>query len=71
VGDVIIHNTSIEQTAEKEVNKKYKAAKIFEDENTYSLTYKQQLKRDAILWAEFLYVEYKEEKAFIEEGEQW
>jgi hypothetical protein len=27
------------------------------------LTYKQQLKQDAMLWAEFLYAEYKREKA--------
>jgi hypothetical protein len=31
------------------------------------LTYKQQLKQDAMLWAEFLYAEYKREKTL--EGE--
>lgn len=30
------------------------------------LTYKQQLKQDAMLWAEFLYAEYKREKALWE-----
>jgi len=31
------------------------------------LTYKQQLKQDAVLWAEFLYSEYKRNKALTEE----
>lgn len=35
----------------------------------YGLTYKQQLKQDAALWAEFLYSEYKREKT-LREGEQ-
>ena len=32
-----------------------------------ALTPKQQLKQDAMLWAEFLYSEYKRKKALIEE----
>jgi hypothetical protein len=31
------------------------------------LTYSQQLKQDAVLWAEFLYAEYKREKAQLED----
>lgn len=31
------------------------------------LTYKQHLKQDAMLWAEFLYSEYKREKVLLEE----
>ena len=37
-----------------------------DDANTSGLTYKQQLKQDAMLWAEFLYSEYKREKALTE-----
>lgn len=37
--------------------------------NANGLTYKQQLKQDAMLWAEFLYSEYKREKALIEEAQ--
>lgn|GEM_PF-4374913 len=37
--------------------------------NTSGLTYKQQLKQDAMLWAEFLYSEYKREKALKEEAQ--
>lgn len=33
------------------------------------LTYKQQLKQDAMLWAEFLYSEYKREKTPREEAQ--
>lgn len=35
----------------------------------YGLTYKQQLKQDAMLWAEFLYSEYKREKVLLEEAQ--
>lgn len=35
----------------------------------YDLTYKQQLKQDAMLWAEFLYSEYKREKVLLEEAQ--
>jgi len=38
-------------------------------EREAGLTYKQQLKQDAMLWAEFLYSEYKHEKA-LREGAQ-
>ena len=31
------------------------------------LSYSQQLKQDAMLWAEFLYSEYKREKSSFEE----
>lgn len=40
-----------------------------EEENANGLTYKQQLKQDAMLWAEFLYAEYKREKALLEEAQ--
>lgn len=33
--------------------------------NESGLTYSQQLKQDAMLWAEFLYSEYKREKALL------
>jgi hypothetical protein len=33
------------------------------------LTARQQLKQDAMLWAEFLYSEYKREKALLEEAQ--
>jgi hypothetical protein len=39
------------------------------NKNSSGLTYKQQLKQDAALWAEFLYSEYKREKT-LREGEQ-
>lgn len=39
------------------------------DANAGGLTYKQQLKQDAMLWAEFLYSEYKREKALKEEAQ--
>lgn len=32
------------------------------------LTYKQQLKQDAMLWAEYLYSEYKREQTSLEEA---
>lgn len=34
-----------------------------------TLTQKQQLKQDAMLWAEFLYSEYKREKVLKEEAQ--
>jgi hypothetical protein len=37
--------------------------------NKRGLNYKQQLKQDAMLWAEFLYSEYKREKALKEEAQ--
>lgn len=37
------------------------------NENDGGLTYRQQLKQDAMLWAEFLYSEYKREKMLKEE----
>lgn len=37
--------------------------------NMNGLTYTQQLKQDAMLWAEFLYSEYKREKAQEEEAQ--
>lgn len=37
--------------------------KPIKEEGGSPLTYKQQLKQDAMLWAEFLYAEYKREKA--------
>jgi len=36
--------------------------KISAMNGNYGLTYKQQLRKDALLWAEFLYSEYKREK---------
>lgn len=40
-----------------------------DDANTSGLTYKQQLKQDAMRWAEFLYSEYKREKVLLEEAQ--
>ncbi len=40
-----------------------------QSKNTPVLTPKQQLKQDAMLWAEFLYSEFQREKA-LREGEQ-
>ena len=42
--------------------------KIPTAESDSGLTYKQQLKQDAMLWAEFLYSEYKREKILKEEN---
>lgn len=42
--------------------------KTLSEESDGDLTYKQQLKQDAMLWAEFLYGEYKREKMLTEEN---
>lgn len=46
-----------------------KAEELIADNYASGLTYKQKLKQDAILWAEFLYAEYKREKALFEEAQ--
>lgn len=55
--------------AHLESNAKQKAKKILANKQFTGLTYKQQLKQDAMLWAEFLYAEYKREKALLEEAQ--
>ena len=40
-----------------------------QNKNLPVLTPKQQIKQDAMLWAEFLYSEYKREKALREEAQ--
>jgi len=42
-----------------------KAEEPIVDNYASGLTYKQQLKQDAMLWAKFLYAEYKREKAQV------
>ena len=44
------------------------ASKISSTPSNNGLTYKQQLKQDAMLWAEYLYSEYKREQASLEEA---
>lgn len=70
MGSAIIHNASSDKKPEQEAIKKHKATKSPTEENTGGLTYKQQLKQDAMLWAEFLYSEYKREKALLEEAQE-
>ena len=45
------------------------ARKELDTKKLNGLTYKQQLKQDAMLWAEFLYSEYKRHKALLEEAQ--
>lgn len=54
VGDFVVPTEMTEQSTPKKIEE-------------HGLTYKQQLKQDAMLWAEFLYSEYKREKALLEE----
>ncbi len=56
-------------SAESAIIRQASSDKQPEDANTSGLTYKQQLKQDAMLWAEFLYSEYKLEKALKEEAQ--
>lgn len=42
---------------------------LLSKKNSSGLTHKQQLKQDAALWAEFLYAEYKRNKAQCEEAQ--
>lgn len=56
VGNFVVPTKKTEKSTPKE-NKEY------------GLTYKQQLKQDAMLWAEFLYSEYKREKVLLEEAQ--
>jgi hypothetical protein len=43
--------------------------KISATSSDYSLTYKQQLRKDALLWAEFMYSEYKRVKEQREDAQ--
>jgi hypothetical protein len=62
---VVQKRTSVESAIIRQASSDKKP----EEANTSGLTYKQQLKQDAMLWAEFLYSEYKREKALKEEAQ--
>ena len=59
-------------SSESEAPKSYttqKAEKSLTNNCFDGLTYKQQLKQDAVLWAEFLYSEYKRKQAQAKEAQ--
>lgn len=68
MGTAIIHNASSGEAPEQAATKKQNTVKTSTEQDGDGLTYKQQLKQDAMLWAEFLYGEYKREKMLTEEN---
>lgn len=71
VGDFVVQTGTTEKPvlSGESSDAKQKNQTIPKENKGYGLTPKQQLRQDAALWAEFLYSEYKREKA-LREGAQ-
>lgn len=68
LGEAVEANDDSTALTRKRRVQKEKSARILPGKNRSDLTYNQQLMQDAVLWAEFLYAEYKRHKAHL--GEQ-
>lgn len=67
VGDFVVPTEKTEESSLLNVPDESQASP--KEIGEHDLTYKQQLKQDAMLWAEFLYGEYKREKVLLEEAQ--
>lgn len=68
LGESVESNDDSTAPPRKRNEQKEKSARILPGKNRSDLTYKQQSRQDAMLWAEFLYAEYKRHKTKL--GEQ-